>query len=73
VLANWTAEAQTLTLLGEAARTAATLHLHGERYEDVRLAPVLRRQLTIPPLSAALLEYDELTVSAAIWAVSKEQ
>jgi hypothetical protein len=69
-LANWTAEAQTITLLGDAASTPATVHLRGERDEETWLAPAQRRQLTLPPLSAALLEYDEDTVSAAITAAS---
>src|SRR5260370_5161240 len=56
-LANWSAEAQTIAVMGEAARAGANLHLRGERRDDVRLAPAPRRHLRLPPLSVALLEY----------------
>src|SRR5260370_31976907 len=72
-LANWSAEAQTIAVMGEAARAGANLHLRGERGEDRRLAPARRRQLSLPPLSVALLEYDAGdTAAAAISAASKE-
>src|SRR5260370_36450898 len=48
-LANWSAEAQTIAVMGEAARAGANLHLRGERRDDVRLAPAPRRHPRRPP------------------------